>query len=42
VKTCEPIYDKWINDLEKKDLPANKLYAEFKKLLEGQGVKLPR
>jgi TRAP-type transport system periplasmic protein len=42
LKTCEPIYDKWISDLEKKGLPANKLYAEFKKLLDGQGVKLPR
>jgi TRAP-type C4-dicarboxylate transport system substrate-binding protein len=42
LKTCEPIYGKWISDLEKKGLPANKLYAEFKKLLEGQGVKLPR
>jgi TRAP-type C4-dicarboxylate transport system substrate-binding protein len=42
LNTCVPIYDKWINDLEKKGLPANKLYAEFKKLLEGQGVRLPR
>ena len=42
LKTCEPIYDQWINDLEKKGLPANKLYAEFKKLLEAQGIKLPR
>lgn len=42
LKTCVPIYDKWINDLEKKGLPINNLYAEFKRILEANGVKLPR
>ena len=42
VKKCAPIYDKWIEKMKKRGLPIEQVYAEFKRILAGYGVTLPR
>jgi len=42
VKTCAPIYGKWVKDIEAKGLPGKKLYAEFRSIVKEEGIELPQ